>query len=76
MGEEWGRIKDALNLGHALYGIRLVEGLSTMPELVRAAHAEAKPGDVVIHSPACASFGLFHDYKDRGKQFKEAVTGL
>jgi UDP-N-acetylmuramoylalanine--D-glutamate ligase len=76
MGEEWGRIKDALNLGHALYGIRLVEGLSTMPELVRAAHAEAKPGDVVILSPACASFGLFHDYKDRGKQFKEAVTGL
>lgn len=36
----------------------------------------AEKGDVVLLSPACASFDLFADYQDRGKQFKEAVLKL
>lgn len=48
-------------------------GGQTMKEIVKVAKNLAKQGDVVLLSPACASFGLFKDYKDRGKQFKEAV---
>jgi len=36
----------------------------------------AEQGDVVLLSPACASFDLFKNYEDRGKQFKEAVKAL
>ena len=51
-------------------------GGNTMTDIVKAAQAVAKPGDVVLLSTACASFGLFKDYKDRGDQFKAAVNAL
>ena len=35
-----------------------------------------KKGDVVLLSPACASFDLFENYEDRGRQFKKAVRAL
>jgi len=45
-------------------------------EAVRVAYRLATVGDVVILSPACASFDLFKNYEDRGKQFKDAVKNL
>lgn len=54
----------------------VVEGGQTMTEIVAKARSAAQPGDVVLLSTGCASFGLFHDYKDRGNQFKQVVTEL
>ena len=45
-------------------------------EAVHAAFHFASKGDVVLLSPACASFDLFKNYEDRGKQFKQAVKDL
>ncbi|MFA6814193.1 MAG: UDP-N-acetylmuramoyl-L-alanine--D-glutamate ligase [Candidatus Pacebacteria bacterium] len=48
----------------------------SMSEAVELASNWAKTGDVVLLSPACASFGLFKDYQDRGQQFQLAVNNL
>jgi UDP-N-acetylmuramoylalanine--D-glutamate ligase len=44
--------------------------------LVNKALEEAASGDVVLLSPACASFDLFRNYEDRGDQFRKAVLDL
>jgi len=49
---------------------------TSMKEAVRSAYYLAKDGDTVLLSPACASFDLFQNYEDRGKQFKECVREL
>lgn len=56
--------------------VRMIKGKKTMKEIVEAARQEAVAGDVVILSPACASFDMFKNYKDRGDQFKAEVTRL
>jgi UDP-N-acetylmuramoylalanine--D-glutamate ligase len=43
---------------------------------VREAHQHARPGDVVLLSPACSSFDMFRNYAERGKVFKNLVQGL
>ena len=48
----------------------------SMKEAVQAAFHFAVNGDVVLLSPACASFDLFKNYEDRGMQFIEAVKDL
>lgn len=45
-------------------------------EAVQAAYDLAYAGEVVLLSPACASFDLFQNYEDRGQQFKKAVRAL
>ena len=48
----------------------------SVKELVRMALDAAQKGDIVLLSPACASFDLFKNYEDRGNQFREAVSQL
>ncbi len=48
----------------------------SMEEAVRSSYYLAKKGDTVLLSPACASFDLFKNYEDRGRQFKAAVRNL
>jgi UDP-N-acetylmuramoylalanine--D-glutamate ligase len=53
----------------------IVETMS-MEEAVRSSYYLARKGDTVLLSPACASFDLFNNYEDRGRQFKAAVRNL
>ncbi len=56
--------------------INLFEGAKNMSEIVKIAAEIASSGDVVLLSPACASFDMFKNYKDRGNQFKAEVGKL
>ena len=47
-----------------------------MQEAVKVAYKLANRNDTVLLSPACASFDLFTNYEDRGRQFKQAVRHL
>lgn len=53
-----------------------VSEAGSLQDSVEFAARNASPGDVVLLSPACASFDMFHDYQDRGRQFKAAVHAL
>jgi UDP-N-acetylmuramoylalanine--D-glutamate ligase len=53
-----------------------VEIEKSMEDAVKSASREAKHSDVVLLSPACASFDMFNNYEHRGKVFKEAVIKL
>jgi UDP-N-acetylmuramoylalanine--D-glutamate ligase len=63
---------------HEAFGdvVSLIVNTSTAEEAVKSAFHFANKGDVVLLSPACASFDLFKNYEDRGTQFKQAVKSL
>ena len=62
--ESFGRVAD------------LMVETTSMSEAVKMAHKIAEKGDNVLLSPACASFDLFENYEDRGRQFKAAIRSL
>jgi UDP-N-acetylmuramoylalanine--D-glutamate ligase len=55
--------------------VRIVDTRSA-EDAVRTAYSLSTSGDVVLLSPGCASFDLFKNYEDRGRQFKQAVKDL
>jgi len=74
IGDEGEKIGQALEA--ASYAGQIIIGQATLDGIVQQALREARRGDVVIFSPACASFDMFKNYKDRGEKFKEAVSKL
>lgn len=63
-------------LERQLAGTATIERASSMDDAVRRAGEAASSGEVVLLSPACASFDMFDDFEDRGRSFKRAVDAL
>ncbi len=63
-------------IANAMKGYQGIEWAGTLREAVELAASKAQAGDVVLLSPACASFDMFADYQDRGRQFKALVQSL
>ncbi len=56
--------------------VKTITEVVSAEDAVRAAYQLGKSGDIVLLSPACASFDLFENYEERGRKFKEAVREL
>lgn len=63
-------------IAHAVQGYDAMDRVGTLREAIERAAAGATAGEVVLMSPACASFDMFADYQDRGRQFKALVQSL
>lgn len=63
-------------IADAIGNFQRLERASSLREAVELAAGEAVAGDVVLLSPACASFDMFADYQDRGRQFRALVNEL
>ena len=69
--------KDSSKIRTAFAGVvDTIIDTDSADQAVRVAYDLGHDGDVVLLSPACASFDLFENYEDRGNQFKEAVRSL
>lgn len=75
VGLESKRIKTAI-ASHGNFKGEIIENLKNMKEIVLNASKSAKKGDVVLLSPACASFDMFKNYQERGNAFRNEVLKL
>src|SRR5215207_7986074 len=71
IGDAADEIAEAL----ARAGVRFADS-GTLEEAVADAFADAEPGEVVLLSPACASYDQFRDFEERGERFRDLVAAL
>lgn len=69
-------VDNAKLMSHFGAMVDIIIETESMSEAVKIAYKVAEKGDNVLLSPACASFDLFDNYEDRGRQFKNAVRNL
>ena len=88
--DEWieafdGRVKELILMGQTreaiercarAHGFNNIVFVDDMDEAVKTAYSYADMGDCVLLSPACASWGMFKNYEERGRIFKECVMNL
>jgi len=67
--------KDESTSLHSVAATQL-ELAGSLPDAVKLASKLAKPGDIVLLSPACASYDMFENYEQRGQQFTSLVKSL
>ena len=68
--------KDAEDIASNFYQDISINFAKDMGDAVSVAKNKASPGDVVLLSPACASFDMFKDFQHRGQKFTEMVENL
>ena len=75
IGAESNKIQESIERGGKFSG-EIVTGLKNMGEIVKKTQQISSTGDIVLLTPACASFDIFKNYQDRGDKFKQAVNLL
>ena len=84
MFEQYGqRIKKLILMGETAkqmkeeaVGVKDIDVVKDMKEAVNLSYKVMRNGDIVLLSPACASWGMYKNYKDRGNEFKDLVNNL
>ena len=76
IGQSADELAAALDRAGARRNALPIARAATLPEAVRAARAMARPGDVVLLSPAAASFDMFSSYEERGEVFRATAREL
>jgi UDP-N-acetylmuramoylalanine--D-glutamate ligase len=71
-----GETAKEISKSFASFGFDSYMYADTLENAVKIASREAHKGDIILLSPACASFDMFRDFEDRGDQFKEIVRNI
>lgn len=71
-----GQTKEKIAATARRLGFEQIEFADSMEEVVKICAKAAEPGDAVLLSPACASWGMFKNFEERGDKFKELVNAL